>query len=533
MASIGIVDAQVPEQENPSKTDDKPNKFYFGVFFDGTGNNAIQKKDAIAFRNAQKSKNKNENWDLNINPDLNKFGAHDMLSQKSKDDDYSNVAFMHFHYQAMDKSQVEKANKSHNIHLFNIYVEGAGKEEINDDSTIQDTANAAGSGFGGGKTGVVALVSKAVMMVMNVLKGFGKFSSGGTILDLGNDEVHFDVFGFSRGAACARMFSFLVARSSVQTLTCEKAFGKYAAKSYYKNDFLHFMDSVKCKVCQVDFLGIYDTVSSIGILYTNNVKDYGLHSPTLTEKVKNTFHLCAMDEFRSHFALTDIGTAAMGENAEIFIPGCHSDVGGGYLGGTEKFSIAATDINVINAVTTMFVQNPQALSSAIKKPVREALNELGWIQENDTKNKTASYNYLTGKINITRMLEAGYNIIPLKMMITRANLKTKRNLVNIEGHPRFKLKKQLQALGETMIAKASRVSGRHWYYPDASYSSPRYRYLRQHFLHFSTTDAFIKNKVHGPSKTKDNSISRIIYKGDGSSNIPMLMCDYNANAESI
>ena len=55
---------------------------------------------------------------------------------------------------------------------------------------------------------------------------------------------------------------------------------------------------------------------------------YGLYSPTLAH-VLNTCHICALDEFRANFALSDIGKAA-DDNIELFLPGCHSDIGGGY-----------------------------------------------------------------------------------------------------------------------------------------------------------------------------------------------------------
>ncbi len=521
MASIGIVNADVPQTEDSNKPEIRPRKFYFGVFFDGTGNNAIQKNDAINYR---EKKNSKENWDLEINPDLNKYGAHEMLEQKSKNNDYSNVAFLHFKYQSMSNAQFQQEKKECDIYSYNIYVEGAGKQEVDYDSTVQNTLNAKGSGFGEGATGVTALVSKAVFMVKNVLKGFN---------DLSNDEIHFDVFGFSRGAACARMFAFLVARNSGHSLQCEKDFGKYSAKTYYQDGFLHFMDNVKSKVTQVDFLGIYDTVSSIGIIYTNNVKDYGLHSPMLIQKVRNTFHICAMDEFRSHFGLTDIGSAVNSNgNAEFFIPGCHSDVGGGYVDGVDSFSLSFANISLTNCSTSMYVTNPQNATLGAKQDVREALKTLGWYD--DSSNNLHLNNYLSGKISVYRYIKAGYNKIPLKMMITRAEVKTLRKLFDIsfKDNPRFEIPSKLSAYGTDLVNKAKTLNGRKWFYPSNSYHSTFYRFLRQNFLHFTSTDAEIVKYVHGPSK-KDNIICRYVYTGDGSSSKCGFMCDYNGNAESI
>lgn len=518
MASIGIVNADVPDQVLLNEHTIRDKRIYFGVFFDGTGNNMVQKEDAIAFRRQQRN---DQDWEFKVNYNLNQYGAHELGQRRNKDNDYSNVAILHGRYQAMSGEEFKQAQNDYEVYRFNIYVEGAGTGAINRDSTMQDIANVSGSGFGAGVTGVVSLVSKAVTMIRMMLKCFGSLTE--------RDEIHFDVFGFSRGSACARLFAFLVARSPGERLACEDAFAKYSARSYYSQNFLHFMDDIVAK-SQVDFLGIYDTVTSIGISYKNNVSDYGQHSPTMG-KVKNTFHICAMDEFRQHFGLTDIGNASdAGGNAEFFIPGCHSDVGGGYLAQKEQIKLSLDTLNLVEGKTRVYVENPQSSSGITAILDKTSLQNLGWISAISTSGKTST-NYLTDKITVTRTLKAGYNTIPLLMMLTRACTKTHRHMYG-PLPMRFEIPGDLRSYGEQLISRAQTVNGRHWYYPQGSFKSQFYRYIRSTYLHFTSTDAMFSDWVHGPSKI-GNTICRIVYRGDGTNARELHMVDYNAVAESI
>ncbi len=45
MATIGVVNADIPKTHSSMNTIKRPKKIYFGVFFDGTSNNMIQKKE--------------------------------------------------------------------------------------------------------------------------------------------------------------------------------------------------------------------------------------------------------------------------------------------------------------------------------------------------------------------------------------------------------------------------------------------------------------------------------------------------------
>lgn len=527
MASIGVVNADSPKTQNPMNTTNRLKKLYFGVFFDGTGNNMVQKATAEKYREKQSYHKDDDDWDLRLNPNLNKNGANDLpikslekgsaklLSEEEIQDiptrgsGYSNIAILHSVYQAMSDEQFSKTQSDFDVYRFNIYVEGAGTKTMNDGS------NLLGSGFGNGDTGVVALVSKAVMMVSNIVKGFKSK----------RPELHFDVFGFSRGATCARLFAFLIARDG-EMLGSESKFKKFQAASLYKDHKLHFLDEDEYKNKWVDFLGIYDTVSSIGITYDNNVKDFGLYSPTMS-RVKNTFHLCAIDEFREHFALTDIGKAANSNNAELFIPGCHSDVGGGYTLKNETFSLIYRP-GLIEK-NRIYIDNPQSKSGRTEELSADTLYTLGWVY---SKGETFT-NYVTGYIDCNReKVLGGYSNIPLRMMVKRAKIKTSLDKFSIFPAYRFDIPKRLSKIGQEMLALANSTTGRNWYFPDGGYSSLQYRVLRHTYLHFSSTDTLIDTNelkkssiVHSPSK-KGNTICRIVYSGNPDNSAPQYMCDY-------
>lgn len=105
------------------------------------------------------------------------------------------------------------------------------------------------------------------------------------------------VFGFSRGAALARKFATILLEADERR--------------------------------RVAFLGVFDTVAAMGGLISSDVVvDQG----TLHERVQRAVHVVAIDEDRVAFTPTLIDTDADdGERVtEIWFPGAHGDVGGGY-----------------------------------------------------------------------------------------------------------------------------------------------------------------------------------------------------------
>jgi uncharacterized protein (DUF2235 family) len=130
--------------------------------------------------------------------------------------------------------------------------------------------------------------------------------------------VYLDIFGFSRGAAEARVFTSWLHELM---LIDGKLFG---VESY------------------VRMLGLFDTVSSVGM--TDAVGSHG-HNSWGQEKdlrihraVKNCVHFIALHELRTNFPCDSIAGAGgmVSETfSEHFYPGVHSDVGGSYAAGQQ------------------------------------------------------------------------------------------------------------------------------------------------------------------------------------------------------
>jgi len=126
-------------------------------------------------------------------------------------------------------------------------------------------------------------------------------------------EIFIDVFGFSRGAAQARTFCNWLSEI--------------------------FDDSHLCGVpATIRFLGLFDSVASVGIPTSSNVGTDGHASWAdasllrVPAGVKNCVHYVAMHENRGSFPVELVRVAGVlpANCHEYMFPGMHSDVGGGY-----------------------------------------------------------------------------------------------------------------------------------------------------------------------------------------------------------
>lgn len=99
--------------------------------------------------------------------------------------------------------------------------------------------------------------------------------------------------------------------------------------------------------CRINFLGAFDTVES---------KPFNTYNMSIADRVENALHICAVNESRFFFPLTGFfeNSKAMQDQKsqtrssvwkEIFVPGDHADVGGGYLEGPQSVYISTEFIN--------------------------------------------------------------------------------------------------------------------------------------------------------------------------------------------
>ncbi len=203
-----------------------------------------------------------------------------------------------------------------------------------------------GSALGIGLFGVKKKVEAACEKINDLIAGYVKKENTEV-------SVYLYVFGFSRGAAAARCFSsFLKMRNGktkvkrnkntvVMGFLSDTSIAKKLEKeNEYKTSLMtDWLDKLSDKRIsfspspKVKFLGLYDTVSSYGADFEDDVDELSLKIDP--KNVDNVFQICAGDEYRVNFMLTDISSAG-GEDKYIIIPGAHSDIGGGYAHGSKE-----------------------------------------------------------------------------------------------------------------------------------------------------------------------------------------------------
>lgn len=133
-------------------------------------------------------------------------------------------------------------------------------------------------------------------------------------------EIIFDIFGFSRGAAEARVFCHWLSKVA--------AGGKIAGIPI-RFRFLGLMDTVAS-------VGVWEGATNAAFNKTGGHTDWALYEHLLIlPEVKNCIHMVAMHEIRKNFPLDQVAVGdVMPENCHEFAyPGSHSDVGGGYAPG--------------------------------------------------------------------------------------------------------------------------------------------------------------------------------------------------------
>lgn len=517
---------------------------HIGVFFDGTNNNANNNDIIDYFK-----------WDYFISKN---HALNDKIG--NIDRRLSNPAILSTLF-TKDRTSKDKSK-----HFIRAYIEGSGTNTFVVDNVVADFfmngKPLLGLGCGMGKTGVVSKVSKAIRIVGDEIKKIALDPS------LKIKGIHFYVFGFSRGSACARLFAFIVARAKNKNLPVlrenekdkekfdvETAFRKYLSLSLsgwnYQNNKVCFLCGEKWEKLigtpdiNVDFLGIYDTVSAIGLLkhgdeidlkntdtsimelHYKNARRFGLYSPS---HIKSTCHICAMDEFRANFALTDIGSAAnQTNNIELFMPGCHSDIGGGY-GYDSKAETKTLELQS-KGVESYFFDGPLVKASLLSpkwtKLSYKLFEDMGWIvnERNELK---------SGKDNIKKIvfvhapkLESSkdiYSNLTLMLMIERAKCQITDFNIIFSDLPMTRKVPSHSILNKVWTELSNLIEkehGRYCYIPnDALYQD-----LRANYLHFTATDKLINIKSLGDignepakriikdEKGKYRYITRYVYRG--------------------
>lgn len=139
------------------------------------------------------------------------------------------------------------------------------------------------------------------------------------------------IFGFSRGAYTARVLAGLLCKCGL-LLKGSKNLIPSIMKMNFGNTSHEVIEGFKdsfCHHCAPHFVGVWDTVASVGHFHpTRGFKDGTLHP-----NVKYGFHAVAIDEQRKKFPVNLWDESNIPEDQtieQVWFAGVHSDVGGWY-----------------------------------------------------------------------------------------------------------------------------------------------------------------------------------------------------------
>lgn len=453
IASTTIYDVEEEEKEEEEL---EAVEIRYCIFFDGTLNNRDNIKTRLIVSDDDDLRADEIDAKLKLNLDnmsqediqqatdtYKEHGATDPADDNSYEGFFTNIEKMEKYVEDHPKYKVSLTS----------YVQGMGSTQDEGDSTL-------GFAVAKGDSGIPARVDEALDEMVDKIKDAVKTDQKIT-------KVAIDVFGFSRGAASARYFIHQVMRGKDGDDSLRKRIEKVERKI-----------SKGGKSVEIVFAGLYDTVSTYGLLVAfgewgaDNVDYLKLKS---VRHAKKTFQLASADEHRKYFSLTNIQSAGY-KGKQIFLPGVHSDVGGGYRDASDE------NAYLFRGTRTQAEQDMQNLIN------------LGWYKESDFTLTDVTYDdpeegetYLYTKLTAHRkQLRNAYSRIPLHLMAEAARgeeveLKINGMLERDEDIPASlaSVKKEIDAYVEKQTANSSRAED--WLNHPASWVKE----LRYHYTHFS------------------------------------------------
>ncbi|AKI98701.1 Hypothetical protein AA314_00328 [Archangium gephyra] len=322
---------------------------------------------------------------------------------------------------------------------FTVYTEGIGTIDRGADSTR-------GFGLGTGETGVVAKVERGIASAVAELQVLAKECRKIELL-------HIDTFGFSRGAAAAR-YCLWKCMQEVKLTLKERV-----------EAFLITVGEVSVK-----FVGLYDTVASLGLNHDHNTAELHLDAISQAEKV---VQLAAAEEHRNKFRLTNINSAG-GKGKQLFLPGVHSDVGGGYATSETEKDWELFDLSVL--------QFGASARAAVERE-RDWLISAGWYRREELSPAGGR------QIKANRSgIKNTYSHIPLRIMARFA----RENGVPISGQleARYEVPEELSQAAAAIQAYVDSVGNAStpgdWFKSNPALDPQWHRDMRHGYLHFSS-----------------------------------------------
>ncbi|TDO99176.1 T6SS phospholipase effector Tle1-like catalytic domain-containing protein [Flavobacterium sp. 245] len=340
----------------PPKVETRKDDLAIGIFFDGTNNNKNN-------TNAKEYYDKRARGEKLTPKEEISAKAYDRYGRMDEDSSYYNAW-----------SNVARLSDAYRKDLA-VYVDGIGTETEKADSVL-------GAGLGTG------FVLEGAGILGKVEEGCKKLAD--KIFKQSKTKeipiLYLDVFGFSRGAAAARVFMDEISKKAYPLSVNRK--NKGGALGYYLGK-----NNIKVELIKVRFLGLFDTVSSYSSLIDGkpNFDDDTSQLPLNNlAKAKTVMHFTAENEHRNNFSLTK---TRVGKEREF--PGVHSDVGGSYNDGVE----------IVKVIDKNFKEELKEYS--------EKLVSESWYLKDQLETSLFGPKY---ELKGTRNLKNTYSYIPLHFM---------------------------------------------------------------------------------------------------------------------
>jgi uncharacterized protein (DUF2235 family) len=212
-------------------------------------------------------------------------------------------------------------------------------------------------------------VSAAWSMVMGLAFGVGFLANVGDayryLMDIYEDGDNVYLFGFSRGAYTVRalagvlhMFGLLCPGNDGLIPYITRLYAKRTRDAAGMKNTFHVADDFKatfCRPCPLHFVGVWDTVSSVGWVWSPLKLPYTAQNPDMA----NGRHAVSIDERRCFFRNNLWGNRLDGQSLkQVWFAGVHSDVGGSYAPSDSGLSQITLEWMLCEAVPLGLLVDP-------------------------------------------------------------------------------------------------------------------------------------------------------------------------------
>jgi len=463
-APAPVVDRPLEEEEEEEELEDLGIVLRLGLFFDGTGNNQANSAATADCYAASVGLTTETAEDIRQHCAAFGFDGDGNSPDNSYGNDVSNVARLYNLYPDQAEEQLPPGAEEAYIP---VYIEGIGTSSGQGDSLYSQ-------GTGQGDTGVVARVKQMPTLALKQIRLLQDSNPGLKIR-----RVEVDLFGFSRGAAAARHCANDLLKGPGSFLARSLPAGSPLLVSDFA--WRHRSDFV------LNFIGLFDTVAGIVSLRDRDFSPHNAVNPGLNLRLapgiaRKVVHLVADNEYRHNFSLTQT-------EQDIMLPGCHSDIGGGYLPlSREKLLLSKPDSSVEfnslpNERSAAYARTKQRFSHESRHWLAyvppEGLDIVTWsVQTQQRKRDTQAEKRVYAAIVSQRQVRNELSLVYLRIMRewgVRAGVAFDE--IN-DRLPELSLPSELQPIAAKLQAFALGE-------PYTSLTSEEYSLLRRRYIHLS------------------------------------------------